>query len=528
MQTSEGFEKKYSYHAKEENEVFLLFVLKEKKMKKFIITIMLILSIFVSTGYKAYAAGEVGAALAVAGGSIGTAGLAAGSIPALPIAAGLAAGALIAVGINIALSDASKQEGMTKSQYMQAKLEEWGAAAGKTKDQIADAILSGATVARDGTIYLGREAGKLLNQFGNWLYGTNQVSLPSDSGQTVTINGVQTIYCYKIAYKISGSGGASTFYTDITQQTYKNVSVFVAKDISLNYKIYFLSQGYCYGSGSVSPKAFAKQGNTDLYLASNSDWVNSSQLSIDDADYVNMRIPRINAKITDIVASLNGELPITGGAIDDGFVGDEEDWQAKGDVLLPADGEAIALSPGLLGTIADQIGDIVTDGTIAVKDYVDAVIDAVNDLPIDIPVTDDKTGVIEIPQIPAIPYEDTASIEDVPDVDIPDVRDPIVDPTIPVVPDGGGVDALGSLTLDLKSVFPFCLPFDAVDMIKLLNVPEQAPFYHVHVPIPAVNQSVDFDIDLSPFDSVAAVARKMEIILFCVGLAISTRAIIRS
>lgn len=491
-------------------------------MKKFIITIMLVFSIFVSSGYRAYAAGEVGAALAVAGGSIGTAGLAAGSIPALPIAAGLAAGALIAVGINIALSDASKQEGMTKSQYMQAKLEEWGAAAGKTKDQIADAILSGATVARDGTIYLGKQAGKLLNQFGNWLWGTGQITVPTTSDGSIIISGLSLPTLDKLYWNDGGYGSGMLYSRDV-------YFVRIGSNYSANLSsgLYALSSEYFYSTSHnyVSSKIR----DTNIYQINTSTRISNSTIFYRDSSRTDeISIPYYSGTIMQFLAGIT-DLPLTGtGSIDDGFVGDEEDWQAKGDVLLPADGEAIALSPGLIGTIADQIGDIVTDGTIAVKDYVDAVIDAVNDLPIDIPVTDDKTGVIEIPQIPAIPYEDTASIEDVPDTDVPTEKDPIVDPTIPVVPDGGGVDALGSLTLDLKSVFPFCLPFDAVDMIKLLNVPPQAPFYHVHVPIPLVNEDLDFDIDLSPFDSVAAVARKMEIILFCVGLALSTRAIIRS
>lgn len=497
-------------------------------MKKKIIAIALILILSCGSCYEAYAMDPV-TAIEVAGGAIGTGGLAIGAGAALPIAAGLTAGALLALGISVTLSNASQEVGMTKHEYVMSKLEDWGESAGKTKDQIADAILSGATVARDGTIYLGKEAGKLLNQFGNWLYGEGMVSNTEQSGDmSITFDGVE----YPVASELIWSGTQKiVFTTDVAfcrSTTAVNPVTYAFSNQQFTAKIYFwntsLNDWGDYGqtiiSGTPNSGSYYYQ-NCEAYVGSGNRYGISIPL-----------LPS-NVTIKNFLASLDGAWSPSGDALidGDGFTGDEEEWRAKGDVLLPNDGMNIALNPDLIGSIADSLQDVVNKGVIGVGDYINGVIKAIDGLPIDVPVIDDKTGVITVPGIPAIPdIEDRVAIEDVPDVDIPDIedREPILDPTLPVMPDSNGVDALGDLTLDLKSVFPFCLPFDAVDMLKLLRAERTTPFYHVDILVPLVNTHMEFDIDLTPFNGVADITRKMELILFCIGLAVSTRHILRS
>lgn len=87
-----------------------------------------------------------------------------------------------------------------------------------------------------------------------------------------------------------------------------------------------------------------------------------------------------------------------------------------------------------------------------------------------------------------------------------------------------GVD-LGDINdykLDLTNLFPFCLPFDLIDFFNLLSAEPETPRFEYEMPLPA-GKSYTFDIDLSPFDSVASLLRKMETLAFIIGLIFITR-----
>ena len=84
-----------------------------------------------------------------------------------------------------------------------------------------------------------------------------------------------------------------------------------------------------------------------------------------------------------------------------------------------------------------------------------------------------------------------------------------------------------SFKFDLTTLFPFCIPFDIYRFVTMFSASPVAP--HVQIPfnIPAVNLQYTFDLDFSSFDSVASVLRSVELIAFCVGLAILTSKVIR-
>lgn len=83
------------------------------------------------------------------------------------------------------------------------------------------------------------------------------------------------------------------------------------------------------------------------------------------------------------------------------------------------------------------------------------------------------------------------------------------------------------LKFDLKSIFPFCIPFDIKDMLAKLSAEPVAPNYHVDWYIPLLQKSLEFDINLACWNSVAAILRKMELLSFIIGLAVVTRNLIR-
>lgn len=80
--------------------------------------------------------------------------------------------------------------------------------------------------------------------------------------------------------------------------------------------------------------------------------------------------------------------------------------------------------------------------------------------------------------------------------------------------------------LDLTSFFPFCIPWDLYRMTQLFVSDPVAPSITWSIPLPN-GGTYDLVMDLSSFDTVAAIARKMELLLFVVGLAIATKRLIK-
>ena len=78
----------------------------------------------------------------------------------------------------------------------------------------------------------------------------------------------------------------------------------------------------------------------------------------------------------------------------------------------------------------------------------------------------------------------------------------------------------------LEKLFPFCLPFDLIDFIKVLDAQPEAPCFTIPFMYPTKDGLAKYDItiDLSQFDSVASLLRDMECLLFIVGLIMITRS----
>ena len=78
----------------------------------------------------------------------------------------------------------------------------------------------------------------------------------------------------------------------------------------------------------------------------------------------------------------------------------------------------------------------------------------------------------------------------------------------------------------LKSVFPFCLPFDFRNAIALLNASPQAPEFDWIIPGAGYFEDQEIHISLEQFNSVASVFRTLMLILFIIGLIFITRKLI--
>ena len=85
----------------------------------------------------------------------------------------------------------------------------------------------------------------------------------------------------------------------------------------------------------------------------------------------------------------------------------------------------------------------------------------------------------------------------------------------------------GSFVRDLRTLFPFCVPFDLIDCIRLFNAEPQTPKIDFPIHFPIVNVDYTFTIDLKDFDGVAKICRSMFLIMFIIGLVFATRPLIR-
>lgn len=102
----------------------------------------------------------------------------------------------------------------------------------------------------------------------------------------------------------------------------------------------------------------------------------------------------------------------------------------------------------------------------------------------------------------------------------------------PADPDPGGsgggdikVDTDASdYTLDFRKLFPFCIPFDIYKAVKLLDASPTAPVVHYKFYY-TKSKSYTIDLNLNKFNTVAAILRRMECLLFIIGLATATRRI---
>ena len=79
---------------------------------------------------------------------------------------------------------------------------------------------------------------------------------------------------------------------------------------------------------------------------------------------------------------------------------------------------------------------------------------------------------------------------------------------------------------DLSKFFPFCIPFDLFDFFTILNADPVAPVLSWEIKDLAGN-TYPISIDLSEWDSVALLFRRLQLLLFITGLAVASRKFIK-
>lgn len=105
---------------------------------------------------------------------------------------------------------------------------------------------------------------------------------------------------------------------------------------------------------------------------------------------------------------------------------------------------------------------------------------------------------------------------------------PEVPPTVNPNPDVEAPEDVTPYTVKIGEVFPFCIPFDLYHMVTMFSAEPEAPHAKWTFSLPwAPQQEYKVEWDLKKFDDLAELCRKLELVLFCVGLAVVTSKLIK-
>ena len=99
---------------------------------------------------------------------------------------------------------------------------------------------------------------------------------------------------------------------------------------------------------------------------------------------------------------------------------------------------------------------------------------------------------------------------------------------LPDYPTPDKVDIDGSeATRDWRLVFPFCIPFDMIDLYRVFAAEPQAPHWEIPLKSETFNIDYTFIIDFEQFEVLAEIFRTFQIILFILGLCMITSKVIK-
>ena len=99
---------------------------------------------------------------------------------------------------------------------------------------------------------------------------------------------------------------------------------------------------------------------------------------------------------------------------------------------------------------------------------------------------------------------------------------------LPDYPTPDKVDIDGSeATRDWRLVFPFCIPFDMIDLYRVFAAEPQAPHWEIPLKSETFNIDYTFVIDFEQFEVLAEIFRTFQIILFILGLCMITSKVIK-
>lgn len=450
----------------------------------------------------------------VVGGTIGTIG--AGLTALLPPAAVILTVGLACAGIDIYISQASEEQGLTKTEYVEQQIYNYSQLTNQSTEEIAKGLLNGVSVAKDGTLYLGQSALNRIKQIGNWITG-------SSDNWVVELPVVSTDY-YIGNIPVSFVGSYTTLqngsYTE--NMTFSNSNIYAFQYLDGDHQGYIVP---CFVSLDSFTGTYTIPGLPERSFTSSSGLVwnfyvrsalVSQRVAWDGIPLVNQRMN--GQELSAYIDSFSNSVTAPVSNIQDTFYGG--DWSDfVGGLSLPQ-GYQGAIDLGVINDI-EQVLEGATSYELSIDKFMEAIKEAIDEGVADIPLSIPADGTIVV--TPDVPMVLTPEYEQVAPVDMPAESDRTI-----VIDDEALApteDIIDDMKLQLKDVFPFCIPFDIYDILSKFNATPEAPRIVVNFTLPLVNHQVNYTFDLSPFNDVASVLRVMELVAAVVGLAVATRSI---
>ena len=509
-----------------------------KKITAYFLCFLLVF--FTPSAVFASSAGSV----VVSGGSIASGGLSGGYSQASESAAVTITMALLySLGITVNLSQTALDAGQSAYSFVRDKMAEW--VGGSSAEQLSDdeynelksrfsVINGGSNVGPDGKIYLNGTALDMIRRFLNWLKGNNYIN--SGSGQTGLTGSINNVSTY-MGTQIPVGDNLVQGYGSVLNVLDSPVYTLIYKGVNGNEVIYFVVARvqYYYRNYNLTTSRYYT-GGTRVNSQTNNNYYYSFNPFSSSLDYIQSNVNGITS--VDVSAEIGNTteakiitwISKAGDAIVPGQSGNGEGFNYEGDfdpnTLNNPDGNQTVINPPLVQEMANENPD--ADAQIGVAEYLEALRQILNQVtnpqavpesvpaedlptlsPVQLPIPDDLplTWPVELPSAP------TAT------PDLPIENTPVVDPSQPADPE----IAIPEMSVHLEDYFPFCLPFDVYKIMQKFNGSPVAPQVHLSFDAPTLNIHIPLDLDFSVFDSVAAVLRNGEAVLYVVGLAVVTR-----
>lgn len=511
-------------------------------MKRFTAIILCAVLVFFSPS-AAYASSS--GSVVVTGGSIASGGLSGGySGKSESAAITLTMALMYSLGLTVKLSQDAINAGQSAYSYVKGKFYEWvgGSSAGQMTDREYNELKSrfsiingGSNIGPDGKIYFNGTAIDLIRRFLNWLKESNYIGVTSSSS-VGGINNLNTFYGnifdplpatstsnerYFGSSSNTGSGTQQVPVNILIYNVYENATTFRRVYVGIDTGQYIYVNQYLKSNNSwfaLSGRLSTVLNGYRYIISSNiplSEHI-SGETFINSPDDTNFQ-----QTVRDFI---NGESSGDINVPNQDGIDYEGDFDP--DTLNNHDGKQTVVNPPVIDPMEQQNPN--ANAQIGVENYLEllkqllnkytnpqAVVDPVpaQDLPtlspIQLPVPDNLpvTWPVELPSSPTAPE------------DLPQDSTPVVDPDQPVDPD----ISIPQMSAHLEDYFPFCLPFDVYKIMQKFNGSPQAPQVHLSFDAPGLNIHIPLDLDFSVFDSVAAVLRNGEAVLYVVGLAVVTR-----
>lgn len=180
---------------------------------------------------------------------------------------------------------------------------------------------------------------------------------------------------------------------------------------------------------------------------------------------------------------------------------------------------AISLNPNTQNNPLPQEGlgyDSLADHNRAVAEVVPKIEPSLEPLPENAPLYTPSSGLESIPHPKPKPMPEYVPLPN-----------PEPNPEPSPEPNPPSDDISPSYKVELTNIFPFCIPFDFIDLLEVLSAEPVTPRFYMPFVVKQLGIDMEVEINLSFLDGVAAMARKLETVSFVIMLLMITRKMIK-